>query len=291
MENKKNINVVAIIGFVFSILSIITFGFLSVVGLTLSIIGLIIAKKYIKNLKGLSITGIIISSLCFALFWGLVIFTINNGDLQIQNNNNSSFVSQNYDNLKEVTVIDFSTMNKEEIENWCNNNNVDCHFDNDYSDDVSEGNFIRQSITANTKVNEKTVILITYSLGHKKTDEEIAEEEKELFKTSCQWYSYEEVSRNPDNYKGKPAVFRGQVIQVLESSYSTKINMRVDVTQNEYGWWDDTIYVTYDLPAGSSRILEKDIITMYGTLDGLYSYTSILGSTITLPKLDVKYVE
>jgi len=284
-ENKKNTNVVAIIGFIFSILSIPTLGFISIVGLVLSIVGLAISKKYSKPLKGLSIAGLIISSLCFILFWGLVISSMISGD------SSSSPVVTPIKVLKEVTVIDFSSMNKEDIEKWCSDNNITCHFDTDYSDEIPEGSFIKQSDAPNTKVKEESTIVITYSLGHKKTPEEIAEEEKNTFKASCQAYSYEEISRNPDNYKGLPAVFTGQVAQVMEASYSSTVVLRVNVTQGEYGWWDDTIYVTYTMPEGRARILDNDIVTIYGELDGLESYTAVLGNTITIPRLKAKYIE
>ena len=190
-----------------------------------------------------------------------------------------------------VKVIDFSQMSEDEIDSWCSENNLTCLYDREYSEEIPADGFISQSTEAGTVVKENTKITITYSLGHKKTPEEIAEEEKAAFKGSCQGYSYDEISRNPENYKGKPAVFRGKVAQVLESSYSSSIDLRVDVTEGSYGWWEDTIYVSYTLPEGSSRILEDDIITIYGTLDGLYSYTAVLGNTITLPKLDAKYIE
>ena len=43
------------------------------------------------------------------------------------------------------------------------------------------------------------------------------------------------------------------------------------------------------VPEESDRILEDDIITIWGECDGLYSYESVLGSKVSLPKIDVKY--
>lgn len=287
MKEKKKTNAVVIVGFVFSIISVFTFGFPSAIGLTLSIIGLAIAKKYTKPLKGLAIAGLIISIICFIGFWIFIIIALNSPSVPGDYTSSSSTKA----NLKDVKVIDFSQMSKDEIDSWCSENNLNCLYDTEYSDDIPVDGFMSQSTEAGTVVKEYTRITITYSIGHKKTPEEIAEEEKAAFKASCQVYSYDEISRNPDNYKGKPAVFRGKVAQVVESSYSSSIDLRVDVTEGSYGWWDDTNYVSYTLPEGSSRILEDDIITIYGTLDGLYSYTAVLGNTITLPKLDAKYIE
>lgn len=44
-----------------------------------------------------------------------------------------------------------------------------------------------------------------------------------------------------------------------------------------------------EVPEESDRILEDDIITIWGECDGLYSYESVLGSKVSLPKIDVKY--
>lgn len=287
MEEKKKTNVVAIIGFIISIISVLTFGLLSFPGLILSIIGLVICKKYKNGYKGLSIAGIIISGIFFIVFWALAIYGMN---IPVENNQQSTNTKP-VENLKDVRVTDFTVMTKEEIDKWCEERNLNCLYYPEYSDEVPVDGIISQSVAADSIVKEKTKITITYSLGHQKTPEEIAEEEKNTFKASCQGYSYEEISRNPDNYKGLPAVFTGEVAQVMESSYSSTITLRVNVTQGEYGWWDDTIYVTYTMPEGRGRILEKDIVTIYGTLDGLESYTAVLGNTITIPRVKAKYIE
>lgn len=44
-----------------------------------------------------------------------------------------------------------------------------------------------------------------------------------------------------------------------------------------------------EVPEESDKILEDDIITIWGECDGLYSYESVLGSKVSLPKIDVKY--
>ena len=64
-----------------------------------------------------------------------------------------------------VTIIDFSTMEKAEIESWCNTNKVKCNFSEEYSDVVEKGLFVSQSIKPDTIVYEGDRITITYSLG------------------------------------------------------------------------------------------------------------------------------
>ena len=67
--------------------------------------------------------------------------------------------------------------------------------------------------------------------------------------------------------------------------------LRVDVTEGTY-LWSDTVYVNYRRKSDNeSRILEDDIITMYGELAGIKEYTSALGISISIPSLTAVYIE
>ena len=46
-----------------------------------------------------------------------------------------------------------------------------------------------------------------------------------------------------------------------------------------------------DIMNSINKILENDIITIYGTAKGDYSYTSIMGAKVTLPKIDADFIE
>ena len=77
-KTKKKINVLCLLGFIFSIVSFLIslFGAIAVAGLTLSIIGYIQANKRNEGLKGLGIAGIAISGcsiFCF-LYYYLIIY-------------------------------------------------------------------------------------------------------------------------------------------------------------------------------------------------------------------------
>lgn len=114
------------------------------------------------------------------------------------------------------------------------------------------------------------------------------EEVETQYKALCKTYTYDEIARDPDNYYGMYATFTGEVIQVLEDGNS--LQMRVDVTRGKY-YYEDTMFVFYERPEGSSRILEDDIIQMWGQLTGTISYESVMGNTITIPSIDVEFVE
>lgn len=72
----------------------------------------------------------------------------------------------------EVAVVDFSTMDKAAIQNWCDQNKVKCNITEDYSDTVAKGGFVSQSVAAGTSVKEGEKINIVFSLGKQPTTEE-----------------------------------------------------------------------------------------------------------------------
>ncbi|MBQ0097779.1 MAG: hypothetical protein KBS62_02420 [Oscillospiraceae bacterium] len=118
---------------------------------------------------------------------------------------------------------------------------------------------------------------------------------EEKYKALCGEIDFETLSRNPNKYKGMNYVFTGQVIQVQEG-FGNKVDLRINITKNsiefiDEEYWTDTIYATVNIPDGEDRILEEDIITFWGECEGKYSYTSVLMSNITLPKINIKYFE
>lgn len=119
-----------------------------------------------------------------------------------------------------------------------------------------------------------------------------AEEIAQRFKDNCTSYSYDTIARDPGSYEGTYAKYTGKVIQVMESNFwgSTIYTLRVNVTKTKYSY-EDTIYVTYTQSEDSPRILEDDIITIWGTNEGTKTYETIFGASITIPQVDAKYVE
>ncbi len=73
-----------------------------------------------------------------------------------------------------VTVINFSNMTETEINTWCEENKIKCNIKKDYSNDIKEGDFIKQSIKENETIYEGYTINITFSLGQKPKDEKFS---------------------------------------------------------------------------------------------------------------------
>lgn len=114
---------------------------------------------------------------------------------------------------------------------------------------------------------------------------------KEDYQAQCKEYSYKELARNPNQYKGEKVKFTGKVIQVQES-WGNSVILRVDVTKDEYGLWDDTIYVDYKYKdENESKILDDDIISIYGEFKGQKTYATVLGSSMSIPQIEAQYIE
>lgn len=115
---------------------------------------------------------------------------------------------------------------------------------------------------------------------------------KDEYIQMCKTISYKELARNPESFKGEYFTFTGEVIQVMEQG--NLVNLRVNVTSEtlfDTTFYTDTIFVVARLSEDGNRILEHDIITLYGICDGLYTYTTVLGSEMSIPRIDVEYWE
>lgn len=129
----------------------------------------------------------------------------------------------------------------------------------------------------------------TLRAADKKAEEEKAKKAKKDYIASCKTYKYKDIARNPDKYKGKRAKFKGEVVQVVEGYFDT--TLRVDVTKGKYGIYTDTMYVVYTPKSTTeSRILEDDIITIYGELAGIETYETVMGSKVSIPRIDAEYI-
>lgn len=106
------------------------------------------------------------------------------------------------------------------------------------------------------------------------------------YTTTYRTYSYKDIARNPSRYVDKKMKFTGKVMQVSQGLFGG-VTLLVNVTRGEYGFYEDSVYCTYTYKAGESKVLEDDIVTVYGTCKGDTTYLSVLGAAITVPKLEV----
>ena len=97
--------------------------------------------------------------------------------------------------------------------------------------------------------------------------------------------TFDNLARTPNDYEGKRVTFRGKVVQVVESDTEVDIRLAIDDDYNKM------IFLIYDPNIVSSRVLEDDMITIYGNSCNLYTYTSTFGGDITIPLIYVTMIE
>ena len=106
-------------------------------------------------------------------FWIIIIgIGIIIGASQSNNTVNTSTNNYQKDNSVEVTIVDFSTMSKEEVKAWMDANKINGKIIEEYSNDIAKGNFVSYSLSANTVAHQRDKINIVYSLGKEPTAEE-----------------------------------------------------------------------------------------------------------------------
>ena len=103
--------------------------------------------------------------------------------------------------------------------------------------------------------------------------------------------TYEELARKPDKYKGTMATFTGQVVQVIESSSTTQIRLATKKSEYLESYFEDIIFCEFSPDIVSGRVLEGDILTVYGECKGLYKYTALLGNEISVPRMIVSMID
>ncbi|MBP5361925.1 MAG: zinc ribbon domain-containing protein [Ruminococcus sp.] len=117
-----------------------------------------------------------------------------------------------------------------------------------------------------------------------RTETEVNQVSESDYKASCKNVSYEEIARAKDGLKGEKLTFTGKIIQATSGLY------RMEVAQGQYGS-DDVIIFNIDESTLSENILEDDMVTIWGESTGLYTYKTVLGNEITVPKLNAVYIE
>lgn len=194
----------------------------------------------------------------------------------------SGLVSGAYDSSKSIYIYqkhgDEYQLESLELKNTYFGNTISL-------DDIEEGD----AVTVYYFINNDDGEIQAFGVEKKDTVGFTAEDMKKAYCDSCKAYTYKEIARNPNSVKGEKAKFTGEVIQVMEDGSS--VVLRVNITAKGR-YYDDTIYVKYTRKADDEdRILEDDIVNIYGTLAGLETYTSITNQSVTLPKVYAEYID
>ena len=113
------------------------------------------------------------------------------------------------------------------------------------------------------------------------------------YKASCQTYNYKDVLRNPNNYVGKRIKITVKISTVHEKSLfnSEKYYLAYSDSDKD-NWYIDDMYGVFDKRAdGSMKLLENDIITVYGEIADTQKTSSLIVSSSEVFCIDMKYID
>lgn len=120
---------------------------------------------------------------------------------------------------------------------------------------------------------------------------EISEDD---YKAECQSVDYKELCRYPEKYEGTKIAVKVKVSQIIDANFSGSEKAWRTYTDNSgYGFYADDEYYMLDKRGDDAvKILEDDIINVYGEFTRLEKITRALTSTTDeLPCIEVKYAD
>lgn len=120
---------------------------------------------------------------------------------------------------------------------------------------------------------------------------EISEDD---YKAECQTVDYKELCRYPEKYEETKIVVKVKVSQIIDANFSGSEKAWRTYTDNSgYGFYADDEYYMLDKRGDDAvKILDDDIINVYGEFTGLEKITRALTSTTDeLPRIEVKYAD
>lgn len=110
----------------------------------------------------------------------------------------------------------------------------------------------------------------------------------------CVEVDYKDLCRYPDKYSHQRIKVKVKIQQVMDSSlFSSEKAYRVMTDNDGYGLYlDDEYYVIDERESGSVKLLEDDIVMIYGKFGGMKKVTRALTwTTDEVPSIEMKYAE
>lgn len=126
-----------------------------------------------------------------------------------------------------------------------------------------------------------------------KTKEEL-EKEKKDFISKCKSYKFKDLMRNPKDYKNKEIKLKGKIEQTLDGGFldDTKYyRVLVDVDNDGYYLENEEYYIADKRIEKEPKLLDDDVIELFGTFEGTEKLTRVLGNSDEIPKIEMKYVK
>lgn len=130
---------------------------------------------------------------------------------------------------------------------------------------------------------EKCKIEAKYAIKNTMTEEE--------FRDQCIEVEYAELLRNPNNYVGQFIKYECRILQLLTES-NNEMTASANGKNSFNNYFDNLVHISYHYTDENDfRLIEKDIVVVYGIVDGSYTFISALGTTRTIPSITVLYYD
>ena len=258
MDVQKKQSGLGIAALVLGIIGILTVCI--VIGIIPCIIGLILAliafaEKDKK--KGIAVAGLICSLVGIILFVAIMIGVMNSDETNNENHSVEAAMQESDENISEE--------HKDPVQESIQNEPM--------QESVEEP--IPESTQRQTEVPAKS-------------PEEIEQEYKE----ACKEYKYKDVLRNPENYVGEKVKITVKISTVIEESWMNDCKYYFAYSNDDYDWWLGDEYVIFDRREEQNpKLLEDDIITVYGEIASPESTTSLIISSSELFAIDMEYID
>lgn len=114
------------------------------------------------------------------------------------------------------------------------------------------------------------------------------------YRAECETVNYKDLCRYPDQYAGKKIIITGKVQQIMDANWlSSDKAWRVQTDNDGYGYYlDDEYYAIDKRPSDAIKVLQDDIVVIYGEFTGMTNVTRALTNTTDeIPCIDVAYVD
>lgn len=141
-------------------------------------------------------------------------------------------------------------------------------------------------------IDEELVINEAEAKSEETGVEEEVSETPDEYKASCAEYNYKDVLRNPDEYVGKRVKITAKVSSVHDKGLLNPVKYYFAYTNDEYDMWLGDQYGVFDYrEAEDPKILDDDVITIYGEISEPQETQSLIVNSQEIFCIDMKYAE
>ncbi|GAB84497.1 DUF2510 domain-containing protein [Gordonia rubripertincta] len=99
------------------------------------------------------------------------------------------------------------------------------------------------------------------------------------------------IAKDPNAHKGELYVIYGRVVQADSVTGSSQMRVNTDGQQVESAYDFDINTVVTEGLASFKQVVEDDLVAMWVSVEGDETYTTMMGGSLTAPKVEVNIIE